>query len=198
MRIYVVFVHPSHESFTYAVLGEFLHGLADAGHTVEVGDLYAMGFKTDMCLDEYTREMGLQLEKPVPADVQAEQAKINRADALAFVYPLWWSDCPAKLKGWFDRVWTYGYAYFYEEVGAHATSEIKLKKALAICAAGHTVEKLEVDGIAGAMRAVMINDRLLGVGVEAAELAILGGMVGNPPDARARNLEAAYRLGLEF
>jgi NAD(P)H dehydrogenase (quinone) len=198
MRVYVIFAHPSHESFTHAVLGEFLRGLADAGHTVEVGDLYAMDFKTDMCLDEYTREMGLQLAKPLPADVQAEQAKINRADALAFVYPLWWSDCPAKLKGWFDRVWTYGYAYYYEVPGARAKPEISLKKALALCAAGHTVEKLEADGIAAAMRAVMINDRLLNVGAETAELAILGGMVGNPPDARARNLETAYRLGLEF
>ena len=74
-----------------------------------------MGFDSEMDADQYHREVGLDPDAPVPDDVKEEQEKIHRADALAFVYPVWWSDCPAKLKGWFDRVLTYGYAYFYDE-----------------------------------------------------------------------------------
>ena len=134
----------------------------------------------------------------MPQDVAAEQARLDRADALALVYPVWWSDCPAKLKGWFDRVWSYGYAYVYEAEGEHARSRISIRKALALCPAGHTLEHLEETGIVASMRRVMVEDRLLGVGVEEAEMVILGGMVGNPPEVRQRNLETAYRIGREF
>ena len=108
MHVYILFAHPSPMSFSRVVLEAFVQGLEDAGHTVEIGDLYAMGFQTEMDVDQYYREVGLDPEAPVPDDVRLEQAKISRADALAFIYPVWWSDCPAKLKGWFDRVLTYG------------------------------------------------------------------------------------------
>jgi len=198
MHVYVVVAHPSKGSFTWAVLEAFTRGLRDAGHEVEVGDLYAAGFQTDMDLEQYERETSLDPALPVPEDVAAEQARLGRADALALVYPVWWSDCPAKLKGWLDRVWSYGYAYVYEAEGEHARSRISIKKALALCPAGHTLEHLEQTGIADSMRRVMVEDRLLGVGVEEAEMVILGGMVGNPPAVRQRNLETAYRLGRDF
>jgi len=198
MHVYILFAHPSHKSFTWEVLSAFTQGLGDAGHTFEVGDLYEMDFQTDMDLAQYERETGFDPDVPVPEDVGLEQAKIDRADALAFVYPVWWSDCPAKLKGWFDRVLAYGYAYFYDQDGAHAKSKIRTQKALVLCPAGHPIEHLEETGIAEAMRRVMLNDRLLGVGVQEAAMEILGGMVGNDPAVRQRNLETAYELGRAF
>ncbi|MBN1287381.1 MAG: NAD(P)H-dependent oxidoreductase [Anaerolineae bacterium] len=197
MHVYVVFAHPSHRSFTYAVLQAFLRGLEDAGHSHELGDLYAMNFQSDMDPAQYDREVGMVPTAPVPEDVAAEHAKIDRAGALAFVYPVWWSDCPAKLKGWFDRVWTYGYAYTYEG-GEHLTHRIDIAKALVLCPAGHPIETLEANGIAGSMRCVMLNDRLRGVGVADAEMVILGNMVSGDPAVREANLQAAYRLGREF
>ena len=196
MHVYVLFAHPSHHSFTKEVLDAFKRGLQDAGHTFEIGDLYEMGFESDMDFVQYNREMGSDPDAPVPEDVQAEQARISKADALASIYPVWWSDGPAKLKGWFDRVWTYGYAYFLEE--GDRKSKICIEKALVLCAAGHTVEHLEETGIAESMRRVMLNDRLLGVGVKGAEMEILGGMVDADDAVCKRNLERAYQLGKEF
>lgn len=198
MHIYIIFAHPSHKSFTYEVLDALTAGLKDAGHTFELGDLYAMEFQTDMDLDQYNRETGPDPGAPVPEDVAAEQAKINTADALVFVYPVWWSDCPAKLKGWFDRVWTYGFAYVYETEGGHATSNLKVTRALAVCPAGNTLEKLKDTGIAESMRRVMIEDRLLGAGIKDARMEILDGMTGGGPGQREKNLEKAYRFGREF
>jgi NAD(P)H dehydrogenase (quinone) len=197
MHVYIVYSHPGRNSFTWEVLQSFVRGLEDAEHTFEVGDLYEMGFKADMDLSQYEREMGSDPEAPVPPDVKAEQEKIDGSDALVFVYPVWWSDCPAKLKGWFDRVLTYGYAYTYDD-GEHTTSKIDIVKALVLCPAGHHVEHLEEIGIAESMRRVMLNDRLLGVGVREARMEILGGMSFGDKDVRKRNLEKAYRLGAEF
>ena len=197
MHIYIVFCHPSKKSFTFSVLESFIAGLREAGHTFEIGDLYEMGFKSDMDLDQYGRETSFDPSLPVPADVAAEQAKIAKADALAFIYPVWWSDCPAKLKGWFDRVWTMGYAYSYAN-GSHTAPGIGIAKALVICPAGHPVEHLEEIGIAQSMRCVMLNDRLRGVGIKDVEMEILGGMVSQDPQVRERNLHRAYELGRTF
>jgi NAD(P)H dehydrogenase (quinone) len=156
-----------------------------------------MNFQTDMDLLQYERETSFNPALPVPPDVLEEQKKINRADVLVFIYPVWWSDCPAKLKGWFDRVWTLGYAYTYEE-GAHTASKIKVKKALVICPAGHPEEYLEEIGIAPSMRRIMLNDRLLGVGIKKARMEILGGMVALDPSIRQKNLDRAFELGKKF
>jgi NAD(P)H dehydrogenase (quinone) len=197
MHVYIVFAHPSIGTFCSAVLEVFTAGLQDAGHTYEVGDLYRMDFTSEMDLKEYQREVSLKPDVPVTDDVKAEQAKIDGADALVFIYPVWWSDCPAKLKGWFDRVFTYGYAYFYDDAEERHT-RIEIEKALVICPAGHTVEDLEGTGIAEGMRRIMLSDRLLGVGIKEARMEILGGMM--PPDDRRRdtNLKKAYELGRSF
>jgi NAD(P)H dehydrogenase (quinone) len=197
VHLYIVFAHPSKQSFTHAVLQSFVVGLRETGHTYEIGDLYEMGFQTDMDLAHYERETSFDATLLVPADVAAEQDKLARAGGLVLIYPLWWSDCPAKLKGWFDRVWTLGYAYDYDE-GGHAAPGIGIERALVICAAGHPVKHLEESGIASSMRCIMLNDRLLGVGVRDATMEILGGMVEQDTAVRERNLQRAYELGKTF
>jgi NAD(P)H dehydrogenase (quinone) len=194
MHVYVLFAHPAEDSFNQAVLDAFTRGLRDAGHSYEIADLYAMDFVSEMDAIEYEREVGLDPEAPLSRDVKREHEKIDRADALAFIYPVWWSDCPAKLKGWFDRVLTYGYAYFYSEAEERFT-KISIEKAVVICSAGHTVEHLEETGIAEAMRRIMLNDRLLGIGVKAARMEILGGMMPKDDTYREANLKQAYEIG---
>ncbi len=194
MHIYIVFAHPPGPSFNREVLEAFSRGLSDSGHTFEIGDLYAMNFRTDMDSAEYRREVSISPTFEVPPDVLQEQQRVNRSDALAFIFPLWWSDCPAKLKGWFDRVWTNGFAYFYTADNQRQT-RIRVKKALVICSAGHTVQHLEETGIAESMRHILLQDRLIGVGITDARLEILGGMMPGDDSNKAANLQRAYQLG---
>jgi NAD(P)H dehydrogenase (quinone) len=197
MHVYLLFAHPSRRSYTWSVLQAFTRGLAEAGHTHDLHDLYASGFVSEMDEAQYLREVSGDPALPVPPDVAAEQARIGRADALAFLFPLWWSDCPAKLKGWFDRVLTHGYAYLYDAAGERGT-RMSVKKALVLVSAGHTARHLEETGVAEAMRRIMIQDRLLGIGVKEARLEILGGMMPNDDTWRERNLDRAYELGRGF
>ena len=46
-----------------------------------------------------------------PADVAAEQARIDRADARVLIYPVYWWSMPGILKGSIDRVFANGWAF---------------------------------------------------------------------------------------
>jgi NAD(P)H dehydrogenase (quinone) len=197
MHIYIIYAHPAKHSFCRLVLDAFTKGLTEAGHSFEIGDLYRMNFVSEMDESQYQREVGLDPAAAVPEDIQSEQQKVDRADALVFIYPVWWSDCPSKLKGWFDRVWTYGYAYFYDQDEQRFT-QINIQKALVICPAGHTVDHLEETGIAESMRKIMLQDRLLGIGVKEAQMVILGGMMPQDDTHKEKNLTKAYLLGKQF
>ncbi|MEA9898903.1 NAD(P)H-dependent oxidoreductase [Xanthomonas campestris pv. raphani] len=110
MHALIVVAHPNPSSHTHAVAAQVQAGLTDhdSGHTVEVADLAKEGFdprfnQADIAL--YSRQAG-----PAP-DVAAEQARLDRADALVLVFPIYWWGMPALLKGWIDRVFTLGWAF---------------------------------------------------------------------------------------
>ncbi|MOA52701.1 Glutathione-regulated potassium-efflux system ancillary protein KefF [compost metagenome] len=44
-------------------------------------------------------------------EVEAEMERMKKHDALAYVFPVWWYNLPAMLKGYIDRVWNNGFAY---------------------------------------------------------------------------------------
>lgn len=196
MHLHIVFAHPSRRSFSAEVLGAFTAGLAEAGHTHSLSDLYAMGFDPLLDEEQYLRETSVDPVAPPPPDVLHEQELVDAADALVFVFPLWWSDCPAMLKGWFDRVLTVGWAYSY--VDDERVSRIRPDRALVVCPAGHTRQHLERTGVVAAMRRILVVDRLQGVGIPEAELEILGGMMPGDDTFRDTNLARARRLGREF
>ncbi|WP_051365995.1 NAD(P)H-dependent oxidoreductase [Hamadaea tsunoensis] len=159
-NVHIVYAHPAGRSFTRDLLDSFVGGLTGAGHSHTLSDLYAMGFRPDLSAGEYARESAYDAGAPVAADVTLEHERLAAADVWAFVYPVWWNDCPALMKGWFDRVWTVGWAYRPVRVVA--------RKALVLCTAGYTQEQLQESGCYEAMRTTMIGDRI-GQRAEAAE-----------------------------
>ncbi|MDH7445987.1 NAD(P)H-dependent oxidoreductase [Aquimarina sp. 2201CG14-23] len=173
MKVQIIYCHPSKESYTYEILKQLESNLREDELEYEVSDLYAMDFKTDMTEEEYQREGFANTNLPIPDDVKDEHKKIEKADCLIFLYPVWWSDCPSKLKGWFDRVYSVGYAYGHKDSDQIDKMKI-LKYGLVICTAGHPNKFLQEIGIAESMRNVMIDDRL-GQRFENKEMVILGG-----------------------
>jgi len=51
------------------------------------------------------------IHKRRPRDVMAQWEKVKWAQGLAFIAPVFWLGFPAILKGWFERVFSYGDAY---------------------------------------------------------------------------------------
>jgi NAD(P)H dehydrogenase (quinone) len=196
MNILIIYAHPSNKSFTYKVLQTLLKALNMGNHQVEVSDLYKMKFQSDMTEEEYEREGFAKTELPLSEDVITEHRKIDWTDAIIFLYPVWWSDCPAKMKGWFDRVYSVGYAYGYDRNGGKVMKMKQIKLGLVICTAGHPNGFLEETGIAGSMRNVMLDDRL-GVRFEKKEMMILGGTLELEKVANS-HLEKIMNLGMNM
>lgn len=154
MKAFIVYCHPSEESFTSHVRDSFIKGIVDSGNEYVISDLYKMDFKSDMTEQEYLRDANYRTAPAVAADVLAEHEKINSADAIVFIYPVFWTEAPAKLVGWFDRVWSYGFAY-----GENRKMKM-LEKGLILCSAGNPLDRLEEFGLLNSMKKVMLGDRL--------------------------------------
>ena len=123
MNVLIIYCHPSKESYTYQILEQLKETLKNENIKFQISDLYDMDFQAEMTEQEYMREGLLSLDFPISQDVQKEQEKIENADCIIFLYPVWWSDCPAKLKGWFDRVYSVGYAYGYDKSRKESNNE---------------------------------------------------------------------------
>jgi NAD(P)H dehydrogenase (quinone) len=195
MKVFIVYCHPSEQSFSRQIRDAFIKGITDSGNEYIISDLYKMNFWTDLSEEEYTRESEYRDTDPVPADVLAEQEKIAQSDAIAFVYPIFWSEAPAKLVGWFDRVWTYGFAY-----GDTKTMK-PLLKAQFLCSAGNSIEHLNQYGIIESMKHVMIGDRFFNR-AEQFDFHIFERMVKSDAAFRDEHrepfLQDAYRIGATF
>ena len=155
MKVLIVYCHPSDDSFTKHMCDAFIQGIVDSGNEYILSDLYKMDFDPTMTEQEYLRDAYYRNTPDVADDVLAEQKKINSADAIAFSYPVFWTESPAKLVGWFDRVWSYGFAY------GEKTMKL-LDKAIILCSAGNPIEHLEQFGLLDSMKRVMLGDRLFG------------------------------------
>jgi len=191
MKVFIVYCHPSRDSLTREVRDSFIAGLESAGHDYILSDLYAMNFSSDMGECEYEREAYYRRELPLPEDVRAEQEKINASDAIVFIYPVFWTEAPSRLVGWFDRVWTFGFAY------GENRSMKTLEKGLVLCVAGNTLEYFKKTGLGEAMRKVMLEDRLFDR-VKQKEMIILDATSRELAERelnRARHLERAFEAG---
>ncbi|PPV07636.1 NAD(P)H oxidoreductase [Xanthomonas bromi] len=110
MHALIVVAHPEPRSHTHAVAAQVRDAIvaSDSSHTVEVADLAQEGFdprftQADIAL--------FQQQAAPPPDVAAEHVRLDRADALVLVFPIYWWSFPALLKGWIDRVFTLGWAF---------------------------------------------------------------------------------------
>lgn len=108
-RILVVFAHPLSDSLSAALKDAVTGGLTDAGHNVDLIDLYADDF--DPRLSAWERTAFMKPAYQPPADSAAYCDRLKAADGIVFVFPQWWFDMPAILKGFVDRVFMPGVAF---------------------------------------------------------------------------------------
>lgn len=110
MHALIVVSHPLTHSLTHSVAQAVAQGitLARKQDSVEFADLTREGFNPVFSAADAA---AFAKSAPLPDDVIAEQARIEKADALVLVFPIYWWTMPGLLKGWIDRVFANGWAY---------------------------------------------------------------------------------------
>lgn len=129
MNVLIVYAHPEPRSLNGSLKDFAVRRLQAAGHEVQVSDLYAMNWKATLdASDSLDRDPEARFDPSLDSkrayaagrqssDIAAEQEKLRWADTVILQFPLWWFTMPAILKGWFERVYAYGFAY---GVGEHS------------------------------------------------------------------------------
>ena len=108
MRILLVLAHPLEESFAASVAETVRQKLIANGHTVDLLDLYREGFDPRLTVSERARYFEPAYD---PAEAEPFISRLKQADGLVLVFPQWWFNFPAILKGFFDRVFAPGVAF---------------------------------------------------------------------------------------
>ena len=111
MKNLIVYAHPNSGSLNHFFKQTVLESLQESGEEIAVRDLNEINFNPVLSLDD----MNGQRMGTVADDVKTEQDFITWADRIIFIYPIWWTGMPAIMKGYIDRVFSYGFAYRYDQ-----------------------------------------------------------------------------------
>lgn len=170
-HILIVVAHPAPSSFNHALANAAAQALRADGHLVTISDLAAEGFRADLGPDDMVRpadpdRFHIQAAQAHAArhgtyasDIVREQARVAAADNIILQFPIWWGGPPALLKGWIDRVLSYGFAYV--DGRRFDTGLFKGRRALISVTTGGTPERFSDEGVYGPIGPLLMPVRRL-------------------------------------
>jgi len=141
-------------------------------------------------------------ERYRPKDVLVQQEKVARAQALAFIAPVYFVGFPAILKGWIERVFTLGFAFgltaegWKGDIGGRVPL-LTHDKALIIQTTIFD-ERAYRAGLRDAMVVLMDEFGLKYPGIKKVEHEFFHAVHGVDDATRRGYLEKAYALGRQF
>lgn len=188
MKVLTVVTHPRTNSLTFMVANRFIQGLIDEGHETEVLALYQEGFNP--VLWESDEPDWVASNQQYSPEVEIEVERMNKYDALAFIFPLWWWSMPAMLKGYIDRVWNYDIAY--------GPSKLKHQHVLWLSLAGAPIERFEKRKY-DLMMTHYFNIGLADYcGIPSSKFELMYETINVKPGYKDKWLNQAYNLGLNY
>ncbi|WP_137905114.1 NAD(P)H-dependent oxidoreductase [Chryseobacterium sp. 2VB] len=160
MRHLIIYAHPNENSLNHHLLNTVVETLQLHNEEVVVRDLYTIGFDPILSLEDM---QGQRVGK-VSDDVKTEQEHISWAEQITFIYPIWWTGLPAIMKGYIDRVFSYGFAYRYDQ--GIQKGLLEGKKTVIINTHGKSYEEYEKTGMDKALTLTSDNGIFIYSGLE--------------------------------
>lgn len=160
MRHLIIYAHPNENSLNHTLLNTVIETLQSHNEEIIVRDLYKIGFDPVFSLED----MQGQFQGKLSDDVKTEQEHISWAEQITFIYPIWWTGLPAIMKGYIDRVFSYGFAYRYDQ--GIQKGLLKGKKTVIINTHGKSHEEYEKMGMDKALTLTSDNGIFIYSGLE--------------------------------
>jgi len=138
-----------------------------------------------------------------PKDVLKQQKKIAEADVLVFITQVFWMHFPALVKGWMERVLTYGFAYKLDERGWKGDPDgriplLKIKKAIIMHPTFFDDKSYRELGFKDAMEKTIDNWSLKYPGIEKVDHIYFHSILAVSEETRKKYLQIAYLKGKEL
>jgi len=160
MKVLIVHAHENPDSFSSALLKTAQATLIEKNYEVNVSNLYTQKFNPIAGKHDFTKVSEAKHYKYALEqfhahqndlfinEIKIEKDKLVEADVLIFNFPLWWFGLPAILKGWVDRVLSYGFAYG-GDYGIYEKGRFQGKKALMSITTGSPSAFYTKEGVHG-------------------------------------------------
>ncbi|NCA97600.1 MAG: flavodoxin family protein [Bacteroidia bacterium] len=108
MKTTIILAHPWHGSYNKAICDEVIKTLKNKNKEYNLIDLNKDGFNPVMTEKDLALFSKGQFADPL---VGKYQKALFESDELVVIFPIWWGDTPAILKGFIDKVMLKGFAY---------------------------------------------------------------------------------------
>lgn len=128
MKTTIIRCNPSENSFSKNILEKVLSILNEKNKSFNIIDLYNDNFNPVLTeADEKLYSIGETNDDLV----KKYQNSIKESDEIILIFPIWWNNVPAMLKGFFDKVFIKNFA-FTDESGRPKGLLTNIKKGLII------------------------------------------------------------------
>lgn len=107
-KILIINGHPNAESFNFGIAESYKNGAIASGAQVETITIANLKFNPNL-------QFGYQKRTDLEPDLLDAWQKIQNAEHLVWIHPVWWGGLPAITKGFIDRLFLPGMAFQYRE-----------------------------------------------------------------------------------
>lgn len=107
-NVLIINGHPNSNSFNYAVANAYKEGAVHANTSIQEIVIADLKFNPNL-------QFGYQKRTELEPDLLEAWEKIQWADHLVWVHPVWWGGLPAITKGFIDRLFLPGFAFQYKD-----------------------------------------------------------------------------------
>lgn len=107
-KILIINGHPNPESFNFGIAESYFKGAIASGAEVDNITISELNFNPNL-------QFGYQKRTELEPDLLASWDKIQKADHLVWIHPVWFGGLPAITKGFIDRLFLPGMAFQYRK-----------------------------------------------------------------------------------
>lgn len=107
-KILIINGHPNKDSFNFGIAKAYQDGALQSGAEVKEIVIADLNFNPNL-------QFGYQKRMELEPDLVKAWEKIQWADHLVWIHPVWWGGLPATTKGFIDRIFLPGFAFKYRE-----------------------------------------------------------------------------------
>lgn len=191
MHTLIIYCHPYEQSFCHAILETLCERYEREGTAFHVIDLYADAFDPVLSRDELAVYNEGRALDPL---VARYQELVSGANRLVFVFPIWWNDVPAMLKGWLDKVLLCGFSW--EPTGSGLRGTLTFIESAEVFTTSANPTQFIREQAGDAVQRMFIGGTLRQLGIASAVWENFGGMDASTDRERAaflRQLEGSRR-----